>query len=135
MSSGSGACSGSFAFVYATLHLCIYLAIDQGLDLRFIAADVVKRRFITAGMMAYLLLIPLALTSTRGWIAGWPPLDPIHRLVYVSAAAVALHFVWKVKVPIGEPVYYAAILALLLGIRVVWRVRPPASRGRQPAVA
>jgi sulfoxide reductase heme-binding subunit YedZ len=127
---------GLFAFFYATAHLGIYLVLDQGLEFKFILADVAKRRFITAGMVAFLLLVPLAITSTRGWIRRlgrhW---QTLHRLVYFSAAAAALHFIWKVKVVIGEPVYYAVILALLLGFRLVWRLRPQAPGRRQPARA
>lgn len=115
---------GLFAFFYAAVHLSIYLVIDQGLAFRFILADIAKRRFITAGMFAFALLIPLAITSTKGWIRRmgrqW---QVLHRLVYVSAAAACLHFIWKVKVIVGEPVYYAAILAALLAFRLLWKLR------------
>ena len=127
---------GLFAFFYAAVHLSIYLVFDQGLDIKFILADVAKRRFITAGMVAFLLLVPLAVTSTKGWIRRlgrrW---QMLHRLVYVSAAAAALHFIWKVKVVIGEPVYYAAILAVLLGFRLFWRLRTKTPARQQPARA
>jgi methionine sulfoxide reductase heme-binding subunit len=127
---------GLFAFFYATLHLTIYLVVDQGLALRFILEDVAKRRFITAGMVAFLLLVPLAVTSTKGWIRRlgrrWAVL---HRLVYVSASAAALHFIWKVKVAVGEPVYYALILAALLGFRLIWRYRSQGAPRRQTARA
>lgn len=116
---------GLFAFFYATVHLLIYVVLDQGLALRYIAADIVKRPYITAGMTAFLLMVPLAITSTRGWIRRlgrrW---QLLHRLVYVSAAAACLHFIWKVKVAIGEPVYYALILGALLLFRILWRFRP-----------
>jgi sulfoxide reductase heme-binding subunit YedZ len=69
-------------------------------------------------------MVPLALTSTKGWIRRlgrrW---QKLHRLIYVSAIAAALHFIWKVKVPIGEPVYYGAIVAVLLAFRLVWHLR------------
>jgi methionine sulfoxide reductase heme-binding subunit len=127
---------GLFAFFYAAVHLSIYVVLDQGLELRFILADVAKRRFITAGMVAFLLLVPLAVTSTRGWIRRlgrrW---QVLHRLVYVSAAAASLHFIWKVKVVAGEPVYYAGVLAILLGFRLLWRLRSQAAVRRQPAQA
>jgi methionine sulfoxide reductase heme-binding subunit len=127
---------GLFAFFYAFLHLAIYVVLDQGLDAWFIGADVVKRRFITAGMVAFVLLVPLALTSTRASIRRlgrrW---QVLHRLAYVSAAAAAMHFVWKVKVVIGEPVYYAAALGILLGFRVLWRIRSEAALRRQPEEA
>jgi methionine sulfoxide reductase heme-binding subunit len=123
---------GLFAFFYASLHLLTYLVLDQGLAFEFILPDIVKRPYITAGMTAFLLMVPLALTSTKGWIRRlgrkW---QLLHRLVYVSAIAACLHFIWKVKVVIGEPVYYATIFAVLLGFRVVWQLN--ASRARPPA--
>jgi sulfoxide reductase heme-binding subunit YedZ len=127
---------GLFAFAYAGAHLLIYVVIDQGLALQYIVADVVKRRFITAGMVAFLLMVPLAVTSTQGWIRRlgrrW---QSLHRLVYAGAIAAALHFVWKVKVAVGEPVYYAVFLAILLGLRLLWRRRAVAGVRRQPARA
>jgi methionine sulfoxide reductase heme-binding subunit len=126
---------GLFAFAYATVHLLIYVILDQGLAFEYILPDIVKRPYITAGMTAFVLMIPLAVTSTRGWIRRlgrrW---QLLHRLVYVSAIAACLHFLWKVKVMIGEPVYYALILAALLGFRLLWRLRPT-SKARQPAQA
>jgi sulfoxide reductase heme-binding subunit YedZ len=116
---------GLFAFFYATLHVLTYLILDQGLAFEFILPDLVKRPYITAGMVAFTLMIPLAVTSTKGWIRRlgrrW---QLLHRLVYISAAAACLHFLWKVKIAIGEPVYYAAILGVLLAFRVAWRFRP-----------
>jgi sulfoxide reductase heme-binding subunit YedZ len=83
-------------------------------------------------MVAFVLLIPLAVTSTKGWIRRlgrrW---QMLHRLVYVSAFAAALHFLWKVKVARGEPVYYAGILALLLGMRLAWSLRARAGVRRR----
>ncbi len=126
---------GLFAFSYATVHLLIYVILDQGLAFEYILPDIVKRPYITAGMTAFVMMIPLAVTSTRGWIRRlgrrW---QLLHRLVYVSAIAACLHFLWKVKVMIGEPVYYALILAALLGFRLLWRLRPT-SKARQPAQA
>ena len=116
---------GLFTFFYATLHLLTYVVLDQGLALQFVWADIVRRPYITAGMTAFLLMVPLAITSTKGWIRRlgrrW---QLLHRLIYVSAIAACLHFIWKVKVVIGEPVYYAAILAALLGFRLIWRFVP-----------
>ena len=115
---------GLFSFFYACLHLLSYVAFDRLFAYDEILADIAKRPFITAGMAAFLLMVPLAVTSTRGWIRRlgkrW---QLLHRLVYVSACAACIHFIWKVKVVIGEPVYYACVLALLLGFRVVWRFR------------
>lgn len=127
---------GLFAFFYACVHLLSYVAFDRFFALDEVLADVAKRPFITAGMAAFALMVPLAITSTRGWIRAlgrrW---QVLHRLVYVSAAAACLHFVWKVKVVAGEPVYYAAILAALLAIRLVWWLRPRRRSGRQPVPA
>lgn len=125
---------GLFAFFYATTHLLTYVVLDHYFDWRAIGDDIAKRPFITAGMAAFVLMIPLAVTSTKGWIRRlgrrW---QTLHRLIYFSALAAALHFIWKVKVAVGEPVYYAAILAVLLGFRVVWRLRRVSGVRRQTA--
>ena len=117
---------GLYAFFYASLHLLSYMAFDRLFQVGEILTDIAKRPFITAGMTAFALMLPLAVTSTKGWIRRlgrrW---QTLHRLAYFSAAAACLHFVWKVKVVLGEPVYYAAILGLLLGFRLVWRLRSP----------
>jgi sulfoxide reductase heme-binding subunit YedZ len=127
---------GLFAFFYASVHLSSYIAFDRFFDLGEIVTDIAKRPFITAGMVAFTLMVPLAITSTRGWIRRlgkrW---QLLHRLIYVSGFAACLHFVWKVKVVIGEPVYYAAILALLLGFRLFWRLGRTGGVRRQPAQA
>ena len=127
---------GLFAFFYAVVHVTAYVTFDRFFDFRSIWADVVKRPFITAGMVALLLMVPLAVTSTKGWIRRlgrrW---QLLHRLAYFSAAAAVLHFIWKVKVVIGEPVYYAAILAVLLAFRIAWRLRPGAVVRRQATEA
>jgi sulfoxide reductase heme-binding subunit YedZ len=115
---------GLFAFFYATLHLLAYVLFDTAFAWDVLVDDLAKRPFITAGMTAFALMIPLALTSTKGSIRRlgrrW---QSLHRLIYVSAIAAALHFVWKVKVPIGEPIYYATLVAALLGFRLVWALR------------
>ena len=125
---------GLFAFFYAAVHLLSYLAFDRFFAVDEILADVAKRPFITAGMAAFGLMIPLAVTSTAGWIRRlgrrW---QQLHRLVYLSGVAACLHFVWKVKVVIGEPIYYAAILGTLLGVRLLWRYGPRALVNRHPA--
>jgi len=127
---------GLFAFFYGCLHLATYVVLDQGVELRFILADVAKRPFITAGMTAFLLMFPLAATSTRGAIRRlgrrW---QVLHRLVYISAAAAALHFIWKVKVVAGEPIYYGVALILLLTFRVLRKAQPESAVRRQPAQA
>ena len=125
---------GLFAFFYATLHLLTYVVLDQGLAFEFIIPDILKRPYITMGMIAFTLMVPLAITSTTGWIRRlgkkW---QLLHRLVYVSALAACIHFLWKVKVAIGEPVYYAAILGVLLAFRLLWRFRPTARLRRAEA--
>jgi methionine sulfoxide reductase heme-binding subunit len=114
---------GLFAFFYATLHLATYF-LDQGFEMRFILADIAKRPFITVGMIAFVLMVPLAITSTKGWIRRlgkkW---QLLHRLIYVSGVAAAVHYLWKVKVATGSPVYYAAIVGALLAFRLYWALR------------
>jgi methionine sulfoxide reductase heme-binding subunit len=115
---------GLFAFFYATLHFLSYWAFDLIFAFGAMVGDVVKRPFITMGFVAFVLMIPLALTSTKGWIRRlgkkWALL---HRLVYVSAICAVIHFAWKVKVFTGDPVIYAAVLLVLLAARLVWAVR------------
>ncbi len=115
---------GLFTFFYVCAHFAIYIGIDQFFAFGSIVKDVVKRPFITMGFTAFVLMIPLALTSTKGWIRRlgrrW---QLLHRLIYVSAVSAAIHYLWKVKVMIGSPVYYALVIALLLGFRIVWQLR------------
>ena len=122
---------GLFSFFYAFLHLLAYAVLDRYFDFAGVWEDVAKRPFITAGMIAFALMIPLAITSTRGWIGRlgrrWVLL---HRLIYVSAVAAAVHYLWKVKIIGGSPVYYAVIIAALLLFRVAWAIR---SRRPRPA--
>jgi sulfoxide reductase heme-binding subunit YedZ len=119
---------GLFAFFYAVLHFSTYLVFDHFFDLLLIIDDVAERKYVTAGFVGFVLMIPLAVTSTQGWIRRlgrrWTAL---HRLVYASAVAGVVHFLWLVKIDIGEPLIYAAILAILLGARLVHRYR---GRGR-----
>ena len=122
---------GLFAFFYAVLHVATFVVLDHFFDFSRILADVVKRPFITAGSVAFLAMVPLALTSTRGWIRRlgrrW---QLLHRLIYVSALAAVVHYLWKVKVMTGSPVYYAAIAAALLAFRVVWALRKSGARAQ-----
>lgn len=120
---------GLWAFTYGCLHLTTWLWLDKFFDLHEMWADVVKRKFITAGMTGFVLLIPLAITSTAGWIRrlGGRNWQRLHRLIYVSAAAGVIHYYWLVKSDIRLPALYGAILALLLGWRLVdARRRTPA---------
>ena len=114
---------GLFAFFYAFLHFLSYWAFDLTFSFGAMAGDIAKRPFITMGFTAFLLLAPLALTSTKGWIRRlgkkWTQL---HRLVYAAAICAVIHFAWKVKVFTGDPVLYAVILTVLLGFRLAWFV-------------
>ncbi len=127
---------GLFAFFYGVLHFFSYLALDQAFSLDGMLADVTKRPFITAGFVAFVSMIPLAITSTRGWIRRlgrrW---QLLHRLIYVAAVAGSVHYLWKVKVVIGSPVYYAGVVAALLLFRVVQHLRKSAVRRSQVVVA
>ena len=112
---------GLFAFFYAVLHLIAYAWLDRGLDWRTLGEDIAKRPYITIGMLALLLLIPLAVTSTNRMIRRlkkrW---QTLHRLIYLIAILGVWHYYWQVKQDIREPLIYAGILAVLLGYRV-WR--------------
>jgi len=114
---------GLFAFFYGILHFLTYIWLDKFFDLHEMLADVAKRRFITVGFTGFVLLIPLAITSTAGWIRrlGGRRWNLLHRLIYVSALAGVIHYLWLVKADIRKPLQYAFVLSLLLGYRlVVW---------------
>lgn len=115
---------GLFAFFYACLHFAAYIVLDQYFSFDGMMADVVRRPFITMGFAAWLLLLPLALTSTKGWIRRlgkrWTKL---HALVYVAIVCGVIHFAWKVKVFHGDAVIYAVIVTALLAIRVLIAIR------------
>ena len=123
---------GLFAFFYACVHLTSYLWLDQFFDWNEIWRDIVKRPFITVGMLAFVLLIPLAVTSTnkmikrlgRNWVR-------LHRLVYVIAILGVLHFWWLVKADVRTPLLYALLLTLLLSMRVVWHRRQSSVAARR----
>jgi methionine sulfoxide reductase heme-binding subunit len=111
---------GLFAFFYASLHVATYVCVDQGFDLGAILADVTERKFITAGFGAYVLLVPLAATSTQAMLKrlGARRWRRLHKLAYVSAVLAATHFVWRVKLDLSQPAAYALVLALLFAIRL-----------------
>jgi sulfoxide reductase heme-binding subunit YedZ len=116
---------GLFSFFYIVLHFTVYAVLDQGLDFSAIIEDVLKRPYITLGMAGLLMLIPLAVTSTRGMMRRlgkrW---QKLHRLVYIIAIAGVWHFYWQVKLDTLEPAVYALVLAGLLGARVYFaRIR------------
>jgi sulfoxide reductase heme-binding subunit YedZ len=122
---------GLLAFFYASLHFLLYAVVDQGLDFVAIVEDVTDRRFITVGFLALVLLIPLAVTSPAAMLkrlgaARWKRL---HRLAYVVAVLVTIHFAWRVKKDFSQPIAYGAVLAVLLGMRLLpARLLPPRTR-------
>lgn len=112
---------GVLAFVYACAHVALYALVDQGAALDAMWADIVKRPFITVGLGAFVLLIPLAVTSTDGAVRrlGFPKWKRLHRLAYVATALGALHFFLRVKKDVTEPVLYALLIGLLFAARLV----------------
>lgn len=129
---------GLFAFFYAALHFATYVGLDLFFDFSAIGKDIVKRPYITVGFFAFVIMVPLAATSTAGMIRRlgkrW---QQLHRLVYVAAIAGVIHFYWLVKADITRPAQYGAVLALLLGYRlfVKWRSKKKstmATRSRSP---
>ena len=116
---------GLFAFFYATLHLLTWAVLDQFFDLTTMVEDIVERPFITIGMATFLLLLPLAITSTAAMIRRlgrrW---QQLHRLVYLAATTAVIHFWWGVKADIREPRLWALALTLLFGFRLWWMLRP-----------
>lgn len=122
---------GLFAFAYGCLHVAFYVAVDQGLDLGLVVEDVTKRRFQAIGMLALLLLAPLAVTSTDRWVRrlGYARWKRLHRLVYAAAVLGAIHFIWRVKADLRRPAAFAIVLGALLLARAVpavaarWRAR------------
>lgn len=112
---------GLYAFFYACLHFAIYFWLDQFFDWSAIVKDIIKRPFITVGFFAFVLLIPLALTSTNAMVKrlGGRRWQLLHRLVYVIAIAGVVHYLWLVKKDITQPLIYAAVLSVLLGYRLV----------------
>ena len=133
---------GLFAFFYASLHFATYLGLDLFFDFRAIGKDIIKRPYITAGFIAFVVLVPLAITSTAGMIRRlgkrW---QQLHRLVYLAAVAGVIHFYWLVKADIRRPAQYGAVLALLLGFRLLIKWRPgvivkatPRSKSSRPGL-
>ena len=124
---------GLFAFFYACLHFTTYLWLDQFFDVASIVKDIAKRPFITVGFAAFVLLVPLAATSTNAMIRrlGGRMWQRLHTLVYAIAALGVVHYWWLVKKDVTQPMLFAAALAVLLGARVAYRLR----RGGTRAVA
>ncbi len=114
---------GLFAFFYATLHFLTYIWLDKFFDFHEMLKDVAKRPFITVGFSAFVLLIPLAITSTTGWIRrlGGKNWQRLHRMIYLTGILGVIHYWWLVKADIRKPERYAAVLAILLFYRAgVW---------------
>ncbi len=124
---------GLFAFFYLTMHFLWYAVIDEGLALEFIIEDVIERPYILAGFTGWLLLIPLAITSTKGWIRrlkkNW---QRLHRLVYLSTGLGLLHFYWQVKADTYWPIVAITVMVVLMLLRI--RPRKP-GRERERTVA
>ncbi|HXU14414.1 MAG TPA: protein-methionine-sulfoxide reductase heme-binding subunit MsrQ [Terriglobales bacterium] len=114
---------GLFAFFYGCLHFLTYIWLDKFFDIHEMLADIAKRKFITIGLTALLLMVPLAITSTSGWIRrlGGKRWQRIHRLIYFAAIAGVIHYLWLVKADIRKPLEDAIVLGMLLAFRVaVW---------------
>jgi sulfoxide reductase heme-binding subunit YedZ len=126
---------GLTAFWYACLHLTTYLVFDQSLSMEEILKDIVKHPWVLVGFTAFLCLVPLAITSTTGWVRrlGGKRWQRLHRLVYVAAAAGVLHYFWLVKKDVQAPLVYGVVLLALLGSRV-WLARGGARARRSPPV-
>jgi sulfoxide reductase heme-binding subunit YedZ len=124
---------GLFAFFYGSLHFATWFGLDKFFDMHEILADFTKRRFIIAGLTAYLCMVPLALTSTKGWIRrlGGPRWQSLHRLVYITATAAVVHYYWLVKSDVRLPLLYGSLVAILLAYRAAYWW----SKRRAPAAA
>jgi sulfoxide reductase heme-binding subunit YedZ len=125
---------GLFAFFYGVLHFTTYIWLDKFFDVSEMIKDVAKRPFITAGFTAFVLMIPLAITSTKGWIRrlGGKRWNWLHKLIYVSAVAGVVHYVWLVKADLTKPIRYALVVGVLLSYRIaVWTL--PLLRTKLPS--
>ena len=122
---------GLFAFSYLCVHFLTYLLLDQSLDFAAIWKDVAKRPFITVGFLGFLLLLPLAITSTAGWIRrlGGKRWQALHRAIYLAAVCGVIHYYWKVKSDVRMPLFYGALVAILLA----WRLGSWFSKRRNQA--
>ena len=128
---------GLFAFFYGCLHLTTYLWLDKFFNVHEIWADIAKRKFITVGFTGWVLMVPLAITSTSGWIRrlGGKRWQMLHRLIYCSAIAGVIHYIWLVKADIREPVKDSIVLgALLLYRAAIWAKDRVKKRVQAPSV-
>jgi sulfoxide reductase heme-binding subunit YedZ len=121
---------GLFAFFYGTLHFMTYIWLDKFFDVHEMIVDIAKRKFITVGFTAFVLMIPLAITSTSGWIRrlGGQRWHRLHQLIYVSAVLGVIHFIWLVKADLRQPIYYGTVLSVLLSYRIVLWLIPRFAR-------
>ena len=128
---------GLFAFFYACVHVATWTWADTNFDLPFMWKEIVKHKYILVGMLTFLLLVPLALTSTKGSIKrmGGKRWNRLHRLIYVAAVTGTIHYLWAVKKDTLFPVIYFIVFALLLGYRVVGAARGRRAWPRRPRAA
>jgi methionine sulfoxide reductase heme-binding subunit len=128
---------GLFAFFYGTLHFLTYIWFDKAFDVHAMIEDIAKRRFITMGLTGFILMIPLAATSTTWAIRkmGGKKWQILHRLIYASAIAGVIHYIWLVKADLTKPLQYAVILGVLLLYRVVVRIWPKNSPAKRVPAA
>jgi methionine sulfoxide reductase heme-binding subunit len=117
---------GLTAFAYATLHLSVWAVIDFYFAFDLMLEEIVKHRYILLGMATYAMLIPLAVTSTKGWVKrlGGSRWSKLHRLVYVAAITATIHYLWAVKKDTLYPLIYLAVFVVLLGSRLAWAKWP-----------
>lgn len=128
---------GLFAFFHGILHFTTYILLDKFFDVGEMVKDIAMRPYITVGFTGFVLMIPLAVTSTRKWIAriGGRRWQLLHRLIYVSASAGVFHYLWLVKLDIRYPLQYAAVLAALLGYRAWVALQPRLTAAAPPQPA
>jgi len=122
---------GLLAFYYAVLHVLVYLLLDQLLAVGAIVADIAERPFITVGFLAFVTMIPLALTSTKRSIRrmGFARWNRLHHLVYLAGALAIVHFIWRVKADLTQPLIYGGVLLALFGVRLLWWLWRRSTRG------
>ena len=128
---------GLFAFFYAALHFLTYLVVDQSLNLSAVLSDITKRNFILVGFLALVILTPLAITSTDRMVRrmGFARWKRLHRLAYAAGCLGAIHFIWRVKKDLREPLIFSAILAVALTVRAIDALRAPAKKPKRIADA
>jgi len=125
---------GLWAFAYAGLHMLSYVVLDQFFDWANILHEIVKHRFITVGMAAFVMLVPLVVTSTKGMVRrlGGARWRKLHRLVYIIGPLAVVHYFWMVKADIRQPLVYAGLICLLLGYRLVVVLRDQQVLAKEP---